>query len=256
MIGLSPPTRSGFCYNAKYIEYDKYLISASNRNGVAEGKFLLANADDGNQKVPYTLSLAGGGAPVPAQHQWPSVDVGKERADLPDAHVQAWAGADVKGGDSATCLLSPSRPTLGVRGRTRLAGGACGPGAGAARAYHDKEPGEPGNGEVERKMNLSRGAIWRPPMAVFWPCLGWARVRQWRRSGPYPCLRAVMPIAACRRHAFIEGNACEINPQSHPAQFDAGLVGRAGYARAGWWAASMPRSSTAKIAALCNLATG
>ena len=54
-----------FRYNAKYIEYDKYLISASNRNGVAEGKFLLANADDGNQKVPYTLSLAGGGAPVP-----------------------------------------------------------------------------------------------------------------------------------------------------------------------------------------------
>ena len=176
-----------FRYNAKYIEYDKYLISASNRNGVAEGKFLLANADDGNQKVPYTLSLAGGGAPVPL----PSINglpltLGKSGQTCLTPTFKAWAGADVKGGDFGDVLTFTITTTLGVRGRTRLAsGGARGPGAGAARAYHDKEPGEPGNGEVERKMNLSRGAIWRPPMAVFWPCLGWARVRQWLwRSGP------------------------------------------------------------------------
>ena len=148
---------------------------------------------------------------------------------MPDAHVQGMGRRRRQGRRlRRRAYFHHHDPTLGVRGRTRLAsGGARGPGAGAARAYHDKEPGEPGNGEVERKMNLSRGAIWRPPMAVFLAVPGWARVRQWLwRSGPYPCLRAVMPIAACRRHAFIEGNACEINPQSHPAQFDAGLVGR------------------------------
>ena len=94
-----------FRYNAKYIEYDKYLISASNRNGVAEGKFLLANADDGNQKVPYTLSLAGGGAPVPL----PSINglpltLGKSGQTCLTPTFKAWAGADVKGGDFGDVL--------------------------------------------------------------------------------------------------------------------------------------------------------
>ncbi|WZB61380.1 hypothetical protein WJ968_37735 [Achromobacter xylosoxidans] len=48
-----------FAYDPKFIEFDKYLISASNRNGVAESKFLLASAENGNETIPYTLSLAG-----------------------------------------------------------------------------------------------------------------------------------------------------------------------------------------------------
>ena len=115
-----------FRYNAKYIEYDKYLISASNRNGVAEGKFLLANADDGNQKVPYTLSLAGGGAPVPL----PSINglpltLGKSGQTCLTPTFKAWAGADVKGGDFGDVLTFTITTTLGVRGRTRLAVWRC-----------------------------------------------------------------------------------------------------------------------------------
>ena len=48
-----------FAYDAKYIEYDKYLISVSNRNGVADNKFLLVSAADGSETVPYTLSFTG-----------------------------------------------------------------------------------------------------------------------------------------------------------------------------------------------------
>lgn len=48
-----------FRYNAKYIEYDKYLISVSSRNGVADNKFLLVSAADGSETVPYTLSFTG-----------------------------------------------------------------------------------------------------------------------------------------------------------------------------------------------------
>ena len=53
-----------FNYDPKYIEYDKYLISASNRNGVVGNKYLLAAKADPGETVPYALSLAGGGAPV------------------------------------------------------------------------------------------------------------------------------------------------------------------------------------------------
>ena len=35
-----------FSYDPKYIDYDKYLISASNRNGVAGNKFQLAGLMD------------------------------------------------------------------------------------------------------------------------------------------------------------------------------------------------------------------
>ena len=48
-----------FAYDAKYIEYDKYLISVSNRNGVADNKFLLVSVADGSETVPYTLSFTG-----------------------------------------------------------------------------------------------------------------------------------------------------------------------------------------------------
>ena len=48
-----------FAYDAKYIEYDKYLISVSSRNGVADNKFLLVSAADGSETVPYTLSFTG-----------------------------------------------------------------------------------------------------------------------------------------------------------------------------------------------------
>ena len=41
-----------FAYDPKFIEFDKYLISASNRNGVAESKFLLASAENGNETTP------------------------------------------------------------------------------------------------------------------------------------------------------------------------------------------------------------
>ena len=41
-----------FAYDPKFIEFDKYLISASNRNGVAESKFLLASAENGNETIP------------------------------------------------------------------------------------------------------------------------------------------------------------------------------------------------------------
>ena len=47
-----------FNYDPKYIEYDKYLISASNRNGVVGNKYLLAAKADPGETVPYALSLA------------------------------------------------------------------------------------------------------------------------------------------------------------------------------------------------------
>ncbi|MBR8656099.1 hypothetical protein KDH83_22570 [Achromobacter sp. Marseille-Q0513] len=94
-----------FRYDPKYIEYDKYLISASNRNGVAENKFLLANTVDGGGTIPYVLSLAGGGAPVPL----PSIDgvlftLGKSGRTCLTPTFKAWAGADIKGGDFSDVL--------------------------------------------------------------------------------------------------------------------------------------------------------
>ena len=77
-----------FAYDAKYIEYDKYLISVSSRNGVADNKFLLVSAADGSETVPYTLSFTGAARRWRCQYQWTAVDVGQERADVPDAHVQ------------------------------------------------------------------------------------------------------------------------------------------------------------------------
>ena len=77
-----------FAYDAKYIEYDKYLISVSNRNGVADNKFLLVSAADGSETVPYTLSFTGAARRWRCQYQWTAVDVGQERADVPDAHIQ------------------------------------------------------------------------------------------------------------------------------------------------------------------------
>ena len=102
-----------FAYDAKYIEYDKYLISVSNRNGVADNKFLLVSAADGSETVPYTLSFTGAARRWRCQYQWTAVDVGQERADVPDAHIQAWADAKIRAAISVMCLRSPSRPILG-----------------------------------------------------------------------------------------------------------------------------------------------
>ncbi|MBR8656100.1 hypothetical protein KDH83_22575 [Achromobacter sp. Marseille-Q0513] len=89
-----------FRYDAKYIEYDKYLISVSNHNGVAENKFLLANTEDGSETVPYALSLAGGGAPMalPSINGLP-LTLGKSGRTCLTPTFKVWAGANIKGGD-------------------------------------------------------------------------------------------------------------------------------------------------------------
>ena len=102
-------------YDPKYIDYDKYLISASNRNGVAGNRFQLAGLTDPGERVPYTLSLAGGGDPVAL----PSADglsltLGKSGTTCLTPTPKAWAGADVKEGISAMCLRSPLSPALGA----------------------------------------------------------------------------------------------------------------------------------------------
>jgi hypothetical protein len=94
-----------FSYDPKYIDYDKYLISASNRNGVAGNKFQLAGLMDPGVTVPYTLSLAGGDEPVAL----PSADglpltLGKSGRTCLTPTFKAWAGADIKGGDFSDVL--------------------------------------------------------------------------------------------------------------------------------------------------------
>jgi hypothetical protein len=94
-----------FSYDPKYIDYDKYLISASNRNGVAGNRFQLAGLTDPGERVPYTLSLAGGGDPVAL----PSADglsltLGKSGTTCLTPTFKAWAGADVKEGDFSDVL--------------------------------------------------------------------------------------------------------------------------------------------------------
>ena len=101
-----------FSYDPKYIDYDKYLISASNRNGVAGNKFQLAGLMDPGVTVPYTLSLAGGDEPVAL----PSADglpltLGKSGRTCLTPTFKAWAGADIKGGISAMCSRLPLSPS-------------------------------------------------------------------------------------------------------------------------------------------------
>ena len=94
-----------FSYDAKYIEYDKYLISVSNRNGVADNKFLLVNAADGSETVPYTLSFTGGGAPMalPSINGLP-LTLGKSGRTCLTPTFKAWADAKIKGGDFSDAL--------------------------------------------------------------------------------------------------------------------------------------------------------
>lgn len=87
-------------YDPQYIEFDRYLISASNRNGVADNRFLLANAEDISETIPYTLSLAGSGAPVVL----PNIDglpltLGKSGQTCLTPTFKVWVGAGVKAGD-------------------------------------------------------------------------------------------------------------------------------------------------------------
>ena len=56
--------RRCFRYDPTYIEFDKYLIDASNHNGVVDNRFLLIDKNGAGQTVPYSLTLTGGGAPV------------------------------------------------------------------------------------------------------------------------------------------------------------------------------------------------
>ena len=111
-----------FAYDAKYIEYDKYLISVSSRNGVADNKFLLVSAADGSETVPYTLSFTGAARRWRAQYQWTAVDVGQERADVPDAHVQDMGWRHDQGRRFQRCAyVHHHNPTLGgARWRSRL----------------------------------------------------------------------------------------------------------------------------------------
>ena len=94
-----------FSYDAKYIEYDKYLISVSNRNGVADNKFLLVNAADGSETVPYTLSFTGGGAPMalPSINGLP-LTLGKSGRTCLTPTFKTWVGATIKGGDFSDAL--------------------------------------------------------------------------------------------------------------------------------------------------------
>lgn len=94
-----------FAYDPKFIEFDKYLISASNRNGVAESKFLLASAENGNETIPYTLSLAGGGAPValPSINGLP-LTLSKSGRTCLTPTFKAWAGATLKSTDFSDVL--------------------------------------------------------------------------------------------------------------------------------------------------------
>ena len=61
----NPNEQLCFTYASKYIGFEKYLISANNRNGEDLGKYLLVNADDATQTVPYTLGLVGPRKPCP-----------------------------------------------------------------------------------------------------------------------------------------------------------------------------------------------
>ena len=106
--GPSPPTqRLCFNYDPKYIEYDKYLISASNRNGVVGNKYLLAAKADPGETVPYALSLAGGGAPValPSANGLP-LTLGKSGRTCLTPTLKVWAGADLKSGGDFSDVLT------------------------------------------------------------------------------------------------------------------------------------------------------
>ena len=94
-----------FAYDAKYIEYDKYLISVSSRNGVADNKFLMVNAADGSETVPYTLSFTGGGAPMalPSINGLP-LTLGKSGRTCLTPTFKTWVGATIKGGDFSDAL--------------------------------------------------------------------------------------------------------------------------------------------------------
>ena len=110
-----------FNYDPKYIEYDKYLISASNRNGVVGNKYLLAAKADPGETVPYALSLAGGGAPValPSANGLP-LTLGKSGRTCLTPTFKVWAGADLKsGGDFSDVLTFTIVTTPGAGRRPR-----------------------------------------------------------------------------------------------------------------------------------------
>ena len=92
-------------YDPKFIEFDKYLISASNRNGVAESKFLLASAENGNETIPLYVELGGGGAPValPSINGLP-LTLSKSGRTCLTPTFKAWAGATLKSTDFSDVL--------------------------------------------------------------------------------------------------------------------------------------------------------
>ena len=155
-----------FSYDPKYIDYDKYLISASNRNGVAGNRFQLAGLTDPGERVPYAES---GGRRRPcgvAQRGWAVADAGQERHDVPDAHVQGMGRRGCQEGISAMCLRSPLSPSL-----RRGPGGRVVPRA-DARGGQD--------GTVPMSVAIGYGVLVRhmPPVAK--QTTGWTHRREGR----------------------------------------------------------------------------
>ena len=117
----SDSERRCFRYDPTYIEFDKYLIDASNHNGVVDNRFLLIDKNGAGQTVPYSLTLTGGGAPVALRHRRKRVRACQERRYLPDPHVQGLGRCGIKDEDFSDVLTSRSRPN--PRRRRRMGAG-------------------------------------------------------------------------------------------------------------------------------------
>lgn len=101
----NPNEQLCFTYASKYIGFEKYLISANNRNGEDLGKYLLVNADDATQTVPYTLGLVGPRETVSLPSATPiQLTLSKDGRTCLNATFKAWASDQVKGGDFSDVL--------------------------------------------------------------------------------------------------------------------------------------------------------
>ncbi|MBR8656097.1 hypothetical protein KDH83_22560 [Achromobacter sp. Marseille-Q0513] len=101
----NPNEQLCFNYATKYIGFEKYLISASNRNGEDLGKYLLVNADDASQTIPYSLGLTGPRETVSLPSAAPvQFTLSKDGRTCLNATFKAWASDQVKGGDFSDVL--------------------------------------------------------------------------------------------------------------------------------------------------------
>lgn len=101
----SDSERRCFRYDPTYIEFDKYLIDASNHNGVVDNRFLLIDKNGAGQTVPYSLTLTGGGAPVALPGIAASeFALAKSGVTCLTHTFRAWADAGIKDEDFSDVL--------------------------------------------------------------------------------------------------------------------------------------------------------